>query len=162
MKRPFFQVLHMLTTFCVRVIFCLFICFAAAVAPCIAGPITYDLTSDWSDAVNPNGVWTYRGGNNVLPNNVSNWAGVTGQNAWAVGANTPPGFLPAWMKVAPSLEPTLENGTVVGDIVTHTFDTGNGAPGYAESNVIWTAPSAGIADITGDLRSEVCQKCLSR
>lgn len=122
---------------------------AAGFLPCRAG--TFNLTSDWSDAANPNGAWTYRGDSNALPSNVSNWGGISGQNAWAVSAMTPPGFLPAWMKVSGGVLPILGNGTALGDIVTHTWDSFNGATGYAESNVIWTAPSAGVAAITGSL-----------
>jgi PEP-CTERM motif len=123
----------------------------AGVTPCFAA--SFDLTSDWSDAANPNGVWTYRGDSNVLPH-VSNWASANGvppgQDAWAPGRTTPPGFLPAWMKVTTVL-PLLGDETAIGDIVTHTFDSTNGAPGFAEANVIWTAPAAGVADITGKL-----------
>jgi hypothetical protein len=125
------------------------ICSAASVAPCYAGTV-YDLTADWSDTSNPNGVWTYRGDGNALPNNVANWANETGQNAWAVSATT--GFLPAWMKATAIVtNGTAINGTAIGDIVTHTYDSANGAPGYDPSNVIWTAPSAGVVDIAGKL-----------
>src|SRR5580693_10225760 len=124
--------------------------FSLAVSPSFAG-IVYDLGSDWSNSSNPNGVWTYQGGSVPLPSNVSNWAGFAGQNAWAPSATTPPGFLPAWMQVSSALLSTVTNGTAVGNIVTHTYDSFNGAPGYGPTNVIWTAPSAGVANISGFL-----------
>ena len=35
--------------------------------PASAGATLYDLKADWSDANNPNGVWTYRQGATNLP-----------------------------------------------------------------------------------------------
>ncbi|MFQ5752978.1 MAG: MFS transporter, partial [bacterium] len=53
------------------------LCWAAAallaLAPTVSrAGIIYDLTADWSDASNPNGVWTYREGGNALPS-VADW-----------------------------------------------------------------------------------------
>src|SRR6266545_5988916 len=65
----------------------------------IASAATYDLAADWSNAANPNGVWTYREGTNALPS-VADWTPLGSpvvQPAWApssAGGN----FLPAWFK----------------------------------------------------------------
>jgi len=40
----------------------------------------YDLNADWSDAINPNGVWTYRQGTTALPH-VNAWQGLSGDFA---------------------------------------------------------------------------------
>src|SRR3954468_1027624 len=52
---------------------------------------TYDLKAQWSDASNPNGVWTYREGTNALPH-VASWQSTLGgwssaQPGWARSEN---------------------------------------------------------------------------
>jgi hypothetical protein len=116
-----------------------------------AWSVTYDLTADWSDAVNPNGVWTYREGANVLPH-VNSWQEVLG--GWSVDQ---PGWaeseddinrLPFWFKSNGS--ETFVADWQAGDVVVHSTDFINGA-GNDNANVLWTAPSDGIATITGGL-----------
>lgn len=43
----------------------------------LSAAVVYDLKTDWSDLVNPNGPWSYREGNNVLPH-VADWQGLSG------------------------------------------------------------------------------------
>jgi len=68
----------------------------------LSAQIIYDLKTDWSDLTNPNGPWSYREGNNVLPH-VDDWLGLSNdftgvQPAWA-RAETGNTHVPSWMKV---------------------------------------------------------------
>lgn len=111
--------------------------------------IVFDLKTDWSDFANPNGPWSYRQGNDVLPH-VNDWQGLSGdftgvQPAWA-RVETGNANLPAWMKIAsPAGIPT---DWQLGDIVTHSTDDFNGV-GSGPSNVIWTSPFNGMIDVSG-------------
>lgn len=103
----------------------------------------YDLKTDWSDTVNPNGAWSYNVGNTVLPR-VADWAPATApgaQPAWAA-APAGRGHIPVWFRSVDRW-----TGIEPGDIVGHTDDPFNGA-GRGEANVTWTSPAAGIADIS--------------
>jgi hypothetical protein len=113
----------------------------------MASATTYDLAADWSDADNPNGVWTYREGTDALPS-VADWTPLTSpvvQPAWApstAGGN----FLPAWFKSTANHPADLD--ILVGDVVVHSTDAFNGqSSGVA--NVIWTSPINGVIDISG-------------
>ena len=64
-----------------------------------ASAAVYDLKTDWSDAANANGVWTYREGNNALPH-VASWQSSLGgytspQPGWAASENGNP-RIPFW------------------------------------------------------------------
>jgi hypothetical protein len=115
----------------------------------LSAAMVYDLKADWSDVTNPNGPWSYREGNNVLPH-VADWQGLSGdftgvQPAWARAqeGNT---NLPPWMKIA---SPNgLGADWQLGDIVTHSTDGFNGI-GSGLSNVIWTSPLNGTIDVSG-------------
>jgi len=112
-----------------------------------SAPVIYDLAGGWSDATNPNGVWTYREGANALPS-VSNWTPLNSsvsQPAWAPSA-TSGNFLPAWFQSTSDNPSSLD--VLTGDIVTHTTDNLNG-PGHGPSNVLWTSPSAGTMNVSG-------------
>ena len=111
--------------------------------------VTYDLKTQWSNTVNPNGVWTYRQGSTALPKvawwqrNLGGFA--TAQPGWAKsedGNNR----IPFWFKS--SATPTFAHDWLAGDIVVHTTDSGNGV-GNGPANVIWTAPAGGTISITG-------------
>ena len=124
---------------------------AASFLLVLAGPAgaISDLTADWSDSTNPNGVWSYNEGPNVLPH-VDDWAKDFGafsspQPAWA-RSETGNTVLPAWRQ---------DNGTATfmadileGDIVAHTTDDVNGV-GAGHANVTWTSPFNGMVDILG-------------
>lgn len=103
--------------------------------------VTYDLQTQWSDATNPNGAWTYRQGANALPS-VPDWRGWG--SAWATGTNEG-NYLPAFFQ--------YDGGgpfsALTGDILMHSIDAANGNPGLGEGNVIFTSPIAGIATISG-------------
>jgi hypothetical protein len=114
--------------------------------------LQYDLASDWSDDLNPNGPWTYREGTNALPH-VAWWqrtfGGFSGaQPAWARSEDGND-RAPAWYRSL-DLETSAATDLQAGDVVVHTNNdpglTGNGA-----ANVIWTSPFTGTVDISGAL-----------
>jgi hypothetical protein len=96
----------------------------------------YDLATDWSDSNNPNNVWTYRAGSEVLSYDTfaSNAAGVPG---W-VG---PDGYLPIWFKYKGADYYDLRTGQIY--VHSANFDE----EGIA--NILWEAPSNGTIDISG-------------
>jgi hypothetical protein len=116
----------------------------------------YDLAGQWSNTSNPNGPWTYREGTSALPL-ISNYdfggtvSGFTAQAAWAP-SNAGGSFLPVWLQSSQTGTPFgFETGAVLpGDVIVHSTDNFNG-PGHGIANVIWTAPSAGTIDISGDI-----------
>jgi hypothetical protein len=103
---------------------------ASLCAPASArGQLASDLRGDWSDAANPNGLWTYRQGTAALT--AGTWTDdFAPQPAW-VGA-----FPAVWLRA----QSTTGLDVQVGDVVTHS---GNGA------NVVWTSPGDGTVDISG-------------
>jgi len=98
--------------------------------------VTYDLRTDWSDVLNPNGVWTYSQGIVPSPLPSGTWSSdFTPQTAW-VGS-----FPTVWMRT----QSTAGFDVQVGDIVTHSSTT----TGFTTSTVIWTSPATGTVDIDG-------------
>ena len=116
----------------------------------LAATVVHDLRTDFSDASNPNGVWAFREGNNLLPS-TADWSGFVGiQPAWSrqdQGEN----FLPAWMQSVAD-NPLGADGTIAdvraGDVFVHSTDNFRGPGGIA--NVTWTSPIDGIIDILGN------------
>jgi hypothetical protein len=112
----------------------------------------YDLKADWSDAANPNSVWTYREGNNALPH-VASWQSSLGgytspQPGWARSENGSD-RVPFWHKSL-GFE-NFVHDYQAGDIVVHTQDDANGI-GQGPANVLWTSPGSGpVAAITGSV-----------
>jgi len=108
----------------------------------------YDLVADWSDAGNPNGVWTYREGIDALPS-VADWFffnnGAAVQPAWSPSTNGG-NFLPAWFKSTTNNPEGMD--FLTGDVVVHSTDFLNGASSGV-ANVIWTSPINGEIDISG-------------
>lgn len=109
----------------------------------------WDLTADFSDSANPNGVWSYNEGANPLPH-VDSWQSSLG--GWALPQ---PGFaysengtnrLPFWYRSngTENFAPDIQ----AGDVVVHSVDAFNGI-GNGEANVTWTTPVAGIINISG-------------
>jgi len=110
----------------------------------------YDLNADWSDANNPNGVWSYRQGTTALPH-VNAWQGLSGdfataQPAWA-RFETGTSNLPIWLKSSAAVN--ITHDWLTGDVITHSTDGFNGI-GSGVSNVIWTSPLNGFATISGN------------
>ena len=113
--------------------------------------LTNDLKADWSDVANPNGPWSYREGNNLLPH-VSVWQSgdfVSAQPAWS-RAESGQIIIPAWFKSSGTLGNPLIYDWLAGDIVIHTTDAANGI-GSGLGNVTWTSPLAGYINLSGAL-----------
>ena len=110
----------------------------------------FDLNADWSDLINPNGVWTYREGTNALPSlaNISNGSWALSQPAWSRGVESPITNvnLPAWIKSNGS--ETFVHDWLTDDVVVHTHDLFNGV-GNGLANVIWKSPIASRINISG-------------
>lgn len=102
----------------------------------------YDLANDWSNTSNPNGPWSYNGGSNPLPlelswdpSNVASFTGI--QPAWAY-APQPSDLqakngnqVPFWLKSVGNSQFDMPAGKVI----VHSYDTGNGAPGTYPANI---------------------------
>src|SRR6187200_1009681 len=79
-----------------------FIACACALPAYCAGP--WDLAADWSDATNPNGVWSYNLAPGVpLTTHWDDWDAVdisysADQPAWALEPVQGPQHVPAWLK----------------------------------------------------------------
>jgi hypothetical protein len=114
----------------------------------------YDLAADWSNTNNgpsAGNPWSYRAGNSLLPSD-PNWTWLSApfaQPAWAP-TNNFGNFLPAWFKSEGSLHEAFQPSLNPGDVVTHTWDSYNGG-NNGLSNVLFTAPTSGLATISGSL-----------
>jgi len=109
---------------------------------------SFSLADDWSNAVNPNGTWSYNEGSNPLNLNIADWPlsefGPS-QTAWANG-NTTTDIVPGWMKSVAT--PGGDFDWLTGDVITHSTDDFSGV-GHGLANVTWTAPISGTFDING-------------
>jgi hypothetical protein len=108
----------------------------------------WDLASDWSDAANPNGTWSYNAGAAPIIVHQANWAG-TGNPAWAA-ASTGIGHVPSWMRITHAGQPQLGPHAVAGVVMMHGNDPTSGT-GVDLANVTWTAPAAGNFLLHGDV-----------
>lgn len=109
----------------------------------------WDLTEDFSDLANPNGVWSYNEGANPLPH-VDSWQSTLGgwaqpQPAYAYSENAT-NRLPVWYQSNGT--ETFDSDIQGGDVVVHSVDPFNGI-GNGEANVTWTSPVAGMVNISG-------------
>ena len=125
-------------------------------AACLLGAapahaVIYDLTSDWSNINNPNGVWSLHAGDDLLPFQQA-WS--NGQGAWADAPAQDLGHVPAWLQAQDSFinDPILTNNLPmdfqVGDIAVHgscCSSFNNARP----ANVKWTSDVNGQATISG-------------
>jgi hypothetical protein len=109
----------------------------------------YDLTADWSDNTNPNGVWSVNSGPVALqPVTDLSDTGIDYFPTPQPGFTALPIFgdiVPVWFRTTGP----LDNGNPdweIGDIITHTsrFDIPN-------SNVTWTSDFDGAIDILGSV-----------
>lgn len=100
----------------------------------------YSLRDDWSITTNPNGVWSYNQGSNLLPL-AHNWA-YSGHDVWA-NASSGKGHIPAiW-------QAWLATGNYeIDDILVHDYDSASGLS-YGEVNIKWTSNIDGVATISG-------------
>ena len=125
----------------------LLILFLAVVAP-LPGveAASFDLAADWSDAANPNGVWSYNGSPGVpITNHVADWDPGSGtflgaQPAWAAAAAPNPGHVPVWLKSV---------GAAAAGVDLPASRVGMHGSETASAGVTWTSPSDGIVDVDG-------------
>jgi len=116
-----------------------------------ASTINYNLTLDWLNNSNPNGVWSYDQGSTPLPFQGSLGTGSCFSGAPGVTAGYAPGIdvggcLPAMFKATGNASNVLDYQT--GDIVVHSQDNTNG-PGEGQATIVWTAPVSGTFTFTG-------------
>jgi len=93
---------------------------------------TFNLSSQWSDAVNPNGRWSYSEGSVPMAHR--------GNTEWGLPAWFSPNLsVPIWFKCTSN-----PNGLDI-----QTGDVGMHAGYGASTNVTWTVDSTGLATISG-------------
>ncbi len=118
---------------------------AEAVTP--PAPARFDLAADFSEVANPNGPWSFRAGDALVPAFQDAWGFIADQRAWAFSAQEN-GFTPAFMRVE-----SVDTGftdAALGDFVVHSQDEGSGA-GFGVSRIVFTSPRAGHVDVSGAL-----------
>lgn len=96
---------------------------------------TYDLAADWAPNANPNGTWSFRSGDTLLPWHDSICCMGFPTGGYAPGA-TAGVFLPLFFQRQPGA-----------DVGLHTFDEGNGRGASGEATLVWTATETGLLDI---------------
>jgi hypothetical protein len=118
----------------------------------VGGAATYNVTTDWSNSSNPNGVWSYNQGSTPLPFQSSLGAGTC--------FNTAPGITGGWAPGINFFQPCISaffkatgagytaNDYQAGDVVVHSQDTTNGV-GEGQASLVWTAPAAGTISFSG-------------
>jgi hypothetical protein len=107
--------------------------FAAA-----ASAQTYNLAQDWSPTDNPNGPWSYLRGSTLLPYQPTTCCGLPVTTSFAP-SHVPGSFLPVFWRP----------GSAGSDVFVHSYDPFNGGAFIGEAVLAWTAPSAGVVDISG-------------
>ena len=110
-----------------------------------AHAVIYDLSTDWSDTVNPNGVWSY--GDSVGPITMQQSSYLAaGQNAWAF-SNDGPGIIASWLRTSQNGLPQLDY--LLGDVITGPWDGNVGQPGRGPASVVrWTSPIDATIDVS--------------
>lgn len=119
----------------------------AALATQAAWPAitVYDAADDFSDAINPNGTWTYLGSQGqVLTTNQSDWDPteilITSQPAWADSTFPNPAHVPMWFRYA-GFDTQLD----VPGVGMHGAEGGT----VAWVGIRWVSPIDGEIDIQG-------------
>ena len=111
----------------------------------------FDLALDWSDALNPNGVWSYnsRSGTPIITH-WDDWDPTNGccfstpQPAWGAAQWPQNGHVPVWLKVVG--ETTEPRDFPKGKVIMHGAE---GSGPAARANVTWTSPLNGVITIGG-------------
>lgn len=114
--------------------------------------IVYDLESDFSHSLNPNGVWSFVQGSSALPlqsqptdGNPLNGAAANGYFGVSNNFSTAP-FIFETSQDGASTSPYTDNDFLAGDIVAHSAN-----PGGSNLFIEWTAPVAGTITYSGDV-----------
>ena len=118
--------------------------------------ITYDLAADWSDAINPNGVWSYNSApGQLITNHVADWnptgSGIFGspQPAWAESSWPNENHVPMWFK---RMSDTSTLDVPIGYVGMHGTEADDP---HQWVGAAWTSPGKGTVDITGGVWQSV-------
>jgi MYXO-CTERM domain-containing protein len=112
--------------------------------------IVYDLAADWSDEINPNGVWSYnKGPGDPLLVHHDAWSPSHLQPVWADAQLPHDGHIPAWAKSVEGGLPAFGADIPVGRVGLHTNDPVSG--GSTNANVTWTMPIDGTIVLSGGI-----------
>lgn len=111
-------------------------CVTAFGSPALAQ--TYNLAQDWSPTDNPNGPWSYLRGPTLLPYQPTTCCGLPVTTSFAP-SHVSGSFLPVFWRP----------GAAGSDVFVHSYDPFNGGAFIGEAVLAWTAPSTGLADISG-------------
>jgi hypothetical protein len=130
----------------------IFAALISVVAPSIGNATVYNLSSDFSNTANPNGVWSYVYGGNPLAHQAAATANgnplipATAGGYFSTGpdlnANTPDVLKAA---VNGSAAGGTNNDFLAGDIVIHSPNDGTAL------SIVWTAPTAGTIDFSSGI-----------
>jgi len=122
----------------------------AAKAGSGAGPHIYNLTTDWSNTSNPNGVWSYNQNTAPISQFQTLWWGMGGWGYSWIGegcilkaAAYPTGITDPWGEV---LAPPHD--WQAGDVVMHALSPPYGGDSTFV-NITWTSPGNGTINISG-------------
>jgi len=101
--------------------------------------VVYDLETDWSDAANPNGVWSLKKNHvDLFTINQSDYfQNASGQKAWADHPSPQAAHVPFWMKGSS------------GQVTAHGAELDRTGSDYTA--VVWTSPLGGEIQIDGAL-----------
>lgn len=108
---------------------------------CLVSPRTnaqvYDLSNDWSDVNNPNGVWSiYKNPTDLFTTNVADWwSDGQGQKAWADDASPQTSHVPVWMKLTSPSSHDMGQLADIGTILVHGAESERTGTEY--TSVVW-------------------------
>lgn len=131
--------------------------------PCVSVPAVFDLSADWSDLQNPFGVWRLKkSGNSLFAINQSDFfSDGSGFHAWADQPFMQDMHVPMWGLVDAAASSHLYPGYVLpGDITMHGAELDRTGSDF--TSVVWTAPAAGMAEVSGSLWTNLDPCCTSR
>ena len=123
---------------------------AACGLPAAAQAVTYNLAADFSNAANPNGVWSFTQGATLLAHQAQPSDGNTlnpaaGNGFYGVGPtfSTAPFVIKVTQNGA-ATSPYNNGDFLAGDVIAHATNPGAGGPFF----INWTAPSAGTINLS--------------
>lgn len=121
-----------------------------------AATITYDVTTDFSDVNNPNGVWSFKQGTTPFPRHAANtpvtnsFDPAAANGYWGSNADYNSSVTKTAVKGSSSTNGSTtftDNDFLAGDVVAHSTTPGNGGV----VTLSWTAPSAGTITYNGSV-----------